>query len=78
MKITYSINEYDFEGDIIEGGIYLHFENTKIKVANSIEEYKDFVNEFNMVTEEIYALDKWLLDCYNIKMVENYDTRIRQ
>jgi hypothetical protein len=58
MKITYSINEYDFEGDVVEAGIYLHLENAKIKVANNIEEYRDFVSEFNLVTEEIYSLVK--------------------
>ncbi len=53
MKITYSINEYDFEGDIVEEGIYLDSENTKIKMVNNIKEYKDFVSEFILVTEEM-------------------------
>ena len=52
MNICFSINEYDFEGDIIEKGIFLHFENTRIKVANTMEEYEDFlINVYNIKTE---------------------------
>lgn len=52
MDVTFSINEYDFEGDIMEKGIFLHFGHTKIKVANTMEEYEDFlINLYSIKTE---------------------------
>lgn len=42
MNVNFSINHYDFDGDIIEKGIFLHFDNVRIKVANTMEEYEDF------------------------------------
>ncbi len=53
MKVLFSINEYDFEGDIIEKGIYLHLDNVKIKVAETIEEYKELVNDLESIAEEL-------------------------
>lgn len=53
MNVTFSVNEYDFEGDIMEKGIYLHFNNTKIKVADTIEEYKKLVDDLESIAEEL-------------------------
>lgn len=52
-EITFSINEYDMDGDIAEMGVYLNFGNTKVKVADSKEDFcatmvqcmTDMVNE---------------------------------
>lgn len=60
MNVTFSINEYDFEGDIVEKGIYLHFGHTKIKVANTIEEYAAFVNDLEEMKGEIYENEYFL------------------
>ena len=52
MDVTFSINEYDFEGDISEKGIYLHFGQVRIKVAETMEEYEDLlINLYNIKTE---------------------------
>lgn len=40
-NITYSIDECDRDGDIIDQGVFLHFQDTKVKVADSI---KTFLN----------------------------------
>lgn len=61
MDISFSINEYDHEGDIVEKGIYIHFNNTRIKVADTIEEYEEFVNELKNITNE-------LSDSYKIRL----------
>lgn len=54
MKITYSINEYDSEGDIINHGLFLQFNgNVKIKVANNIKGYMDFVKQVTDIGEEV-------------------------
>lgn len=31
MNVTFSVNEYDFEGDIMEKGIYLHLIILKLR-----------------------------------------------
>lgn len=41
-KVEYSINSYDRDGDRYEDGIYLHFGNTRVLVAKTLEEYKEF------------------------------------
>ena len=41
-KPTFSVNEYDKDGDISESGIFLHFGIAKIKVAESVEEAVKF------------------------------------
>ncbi len=53
MHVTFSVNEYDYDGDIMEKGIYLHFNNTKIKVADTIEEYKKLVDDLESIAEEL-------------------------
>jgi hypothetical protein len=34
-EILFSVNEYDKNGDLTEMGVYLHFGDTKVKVADS-------------------------------------------
>jgi len=51
--ITFSINRYDKDGDIFENGIYLHFGDVSIKIANDIAEFKVFYNEIEDIIKEI-------------------------
>lgn len=60
MNVTFSINEYDFEGDIVEKGIYLHFGHTKIKVADNMEEYEDFLINLYTIKTELLENKFWL------------------
>lgn len=53
MHVTFSVNEYDYEGDIMEKGIYLHFNNTRIKVADTIEEYEKLVDDLESIVDEL-------------------------
>lgn len=51
--ITFSVHDYDFEGDIFDKGVFLHFGETRVKVASTLEEFKAVAERINGMTEEI-------------------------
>jgi hypothetical protein len=51
--VMFSVNEYDQDGDINDEGIYLHFGDTRVKVASSIVEFKQFVDRISSMVDEI-------------------------
>jgi hypothetical protein len=53
MKITFTINEYDSNGVIWEEGVYLHFEDTRIKVAESIADFQKVVDQIQKINVEL-------------------------
>jgi len=54
MKVTFSINLYDKDGDKFEDGIYLHIEPNMILEFNDVEELKNFAEDIlNKVVPEI-------------------------
>ena len=52
-SVTFSIDRHDKDGDSWETGIYLHFGNASIKVAEDIEGYKEFTAKLEHMTVEI-------------------------
>ena len=52
-NVCFSVNSFDYEGDIHEEGIYLHFGDTRVLVAGDVKEYKSFCNKLVGMTEEI-------------------------
>ena len=53
MDIFFTINRYDRDGDLIDNGIFLHFDETIIKVAETIEEYDKVINHVISIKKEI-------------------------
>jgi hypothetical protein len=53
MKIGFSINSYDQDGDMIEDGVYLHFDDTRVRVCGSPEEFGDVLNKIDSIDREI-------------------------
>jgi hypothetical protein len=53
--ILFSVNEYDRDGDVAEMGIFLHFGDVKVKVANSIENFKTIIPCMQSIVDEISA-----------------------
>ena len=53
MDIFFTINRYDRDGDLIDNGIFLHFDETIIKVAETIEEYDKIINHVISIKKEI-------------------------
>jgi len=51
--LMFSVNEYDSDGDVSEFGIFLHFDDVKIKVSDSIEEFSDFIKHLQSIDQEI-------------------------
>lgn len=49
--ICFSVHTYDRDGDICETGIFLHFGDVRVKVAETIE-------EFNAVSERISGMSR--------------------
>lgn len=52
-KVLFSVNEYDSEGDIVKKGIFLHFDQTRVKVAETLLEFKEFVGIIGGMYDEI-------------------------
>ena len=52
-NISFSVHEYDRDGDIVERGIYLHFGDTRVKVSDDIENFKDVVLHIAAMVREI-------------------------
>ena len=52
-KVTFSVNEYDQDGDVYEHGVYLHFGNIKILVARDSKGFDNFVHELAGMKAEI-------------------------
>ena len=50
---TFSINEYDSDGDQSEEGIYLHFEGCRVRVADDIDGFDELINHLIKVKTEI-------------------------
>jgi hypothetical protein len=55
-KITFSIHSYDSDGDIYERGIYLHFDETKIRIGNlyCLTLFRDKLNKIIKEVEKNY------------------------
>lgn len=53
MKIYFGVNEYDEYGDLVLRGIYLHFGDTRVKVADDMRGYEDFINKLIGMKAEI-------------------------
>jgi len=51
--VSFSIHSYDQDGDPYEYGIYVHFEDARIRVAETPEEFKLFAKRITGMQEEI-------------------------
>lgn len=57
-RVMFSVNDYDYEGDIIDKGIYLHFGDTRIRVADDVAGFEKFVEGLQTMSAEIK--ENWL------------------
>jgi hypothetical protein len=51
--ILFSVNEYDRDGDRTDIGIYLHFGDTRVKVADDLDQFKLVVDRIRSMVDEI-------------------------
>lgn len=47
LDMLFSINHYLRDGSILEEGIYLHFGETRIRVAEDPNEFLEFIDHLN-------------------------------
>ena len=52
-KPLFSVHEYISNGAITTKGIFLHFDNTRILVANDIQEFEDLLKHFQIILSEL-------------------------
>lgn len=53
MDILFSVNTYDNDGDIEEEGVFLHFDDTRVRVADNPEDFVDVVYQIRKIQEEL-------------------------
>lgn len=58
MDILFSVNTYDNDGDIEEEGVFLHFDDTRVRVADNPEDFVDVVYQIRKIQEELLELYK--------------------
>lgn len=59
-EITFSINQYDSDGDLVSKGIFLHFDKSFIIKCASVE-------ELNMMIEKLTKISSELTYSYGLK-----------
>ncbi len=52
-KLYFSVNEYDKDGDVVDSGIFIHFENTRVKVADDVAGLALFREQLAAIETEI-------------------------
>jgi hypothetical protein len=52
-KPTFAINTYDRDGDTMDEGIFLHFGDTTLKVADDKDGFAAFIEHLNSIETEI-------------------------
>lgn len=52
-NIIFSIDEYDNEGDVTEEGVFLHFDNTRIKIVDNKDDFYLFTELIKIIEQEI-------------------------
>jgi hypothetical protein len=53
MKVAFSIDLFDDDGDVFEYGIYLHFDNKVIIRLESFSELQGIAGDLNRIVKEI-------------------------
>lgn len=53
MKVLFSVNRYDDDGDVVGEGVYLHFGETIVRVAETTEDLDAFEKNIKDLIEEV-------------------------
>jgi hypothetical protein len=51
--IIFSVHDYDQDGDAVDRGIFLHFGETRVKVADNLNEFREVVERISKMVDEI-------------------------
>jgi hypothetical protein len=58
MFISYSINDYDGDGNLYDKGIFLHFNDIRLKIAKDREELKKFFEAMENLKKHLLEEEK--------------------
>jgi hypothetical protein len=53
QDISFSIGDFDANGDVFEKGIYFHFGDTRIKMSDTLDELKELSVTIQEIVTEI-------------------------
>jgi len=53
VKIMYSVDDHDRDGDVVEEGIYLHFGGCRVWVAQDMKAFRKFRKRFDEIAQTI-------------------------
>lgn len=53
--VSFSVNRYDEDGDVIEIGVFLHFGDTSVKASESIADFAEFKDCIENIEQELKA-----------------------
>jgi len=56
MKLAFSLNLYDYEGDIFEEGIYLHIDDNVMLKLKDISDIDSIINQLQNIKNEMEQL----------------------
>lgn len=51
--IMFSVHEYDIDGEVTDNGIFLHFGETRVKVATDLHEFQQVIDRIASMKQEI-------------------------
>lgn len=51
--ICFSVNDYDWEGDVLKKGIFLHFGETRIFIAEDLDGFRNFIKHLDDMCKEL-------------------------
>lgn len=51
--INFSLSDYDQDGDKVDNGVFLHFGTTRVKVAETVKDFREIVAHFESMIDEI-------------------------
>jgi hypothetical protein len=53
VQISFSINEYDQDGDVTGEGIYLHIGPVRVRVGSTVDELRALAKQLEDIAREI-------------------------
>ena len=53
MEILFSVNKYDKDGDVVESGIYLHFNDLFSFKVERVSDLESVINKLKKIKAEI-------------------------
>jgi hypothetical protein len=53
QRPTFSINSYDKDGDIIDVGVFLHYDDVTIYIADTLNSFKEHIKHLENIAKEI-------------------------